>query len=84
MGGSTRNLGIYRLPDNTELVAKFEIGGELRFYTLENFVKEGRAEYQMDKDYNLLKNGKPTGLSRWDMNWTGRDAWEVLIGEPDS
>jgi hypothetical protein len=75
MGGHVRNFGIYKLPDGTEIVAKRQINGELEFYTRDNYEKDGQAEYQLDEDYNLLKNGKPTGWHRRNMKWTGLDAW---------
>jgi len=75
MGGHVRNFGIYRLPDGTEIVAKYQINGNLEFYTLENYEKDGQAEYRLDDHYNLLKNGQPTDWRLHDKPWTGRDAW---------
>jgi len=55
-----RNLGVYTLPDGSELVVEMQHGGKCRLYSKGawNFARISR--YQVNNDGRLTRKGAPT------------------------
>lgn len=80
-----RRLGIYVLPDDTELVAVADERGGYLLYTLADWklYPNVPAAYEVYALGGLYRQGKPTGWRVEDLTDTGRTAgWRVGNASP--